>query len=294
MKKLFKTIYLLSLAAVSLIYFSGCENNPSELQDYDPQPVLEAYLYNGQPASEVKLTRVSPLYDYFDPSAVGIAGADIIMFRLDAPGDTVHYQNMGSDGLYSPLETLMVQGKAVYRIEVNTPEGEYLWAETTVPDTFTLVVNQTFFLHPNAPVMDTLGTFNREMPSILFQWNTPDSAGGYLGAAVCQTPIDSLIGLDPDWDPEDTVDVDEPSRTSLDMFMNYQSFQELAWINFQWVGWHKYTFMAVDQDYFDAVFSYFRAQQGVMVEPLTNIHGGRGAFAGICAIDFMLYMERVE
>lgn len=292
MKRLFNSIYAVVFAVFALFYFSGCENNPTELEDYEPEPVLEAYLYNGEPVGTIKLTRVSPLYSYFDPSAAGISGADVILYPVSVPGDTVHFTNSTTDGIYTPIENVMVQGKVVYRIEVSTPDNEFLYAETTVPDTFTLVVNQTEIYRPNAPI-DTLGTFTREMPPLFFMWNTPDSSGGYLGTSVCQTPIDSLIGLDPEWEPEDTVDIPEPSRTSLDMFMSYQNFQEIAWLNFQWVGWHKYTFMAVDKEYFDAVFSYFRAQQGVMVEPLTNIVGGRGIFSGVCKVDFMLYMEKV-
>jgi len=294
------TIGLLILISFSFI---GCENNPTEVADYNPQPVLTAFIYCGQPVGNIKLIRVQSLYSYYDSANIGISGAEIILFPVNPPGsagDTVHFQYQSPDGIYSPLTTPIIQGKIRYRIEATTPEGEFLWAETTVPDTFTLQIGhpsliQPLVITPNTTSIDTLGTFNRVMPTLLFQWTMPDSCGGYIGNNICLTPIDSLVALDPAWEPEDTVDMDEPGRVNVDFYLRLQEWQEYPWISFEWEGWHRYEFMAVDKQYFDYVFSFFRTEQGVMTEPVYNVFGdGLGVFAGCCKNEFMLYMERVQ
>lgn len=301
MKK-YSPIWSAFLLALSII---GCSDNPTEVQDYDPQPVLTAFIYNGQPVGDIKLIRVQSIYTYYDSDDVGIPGAEIILFPVNssgaAIGDTVEFSYQSPDGTYSPLTTPIIQGKTQYRLEVSIPAtGEFLWAETTVPDTFTLTIShpslsQPLVLTPNPAAVDTLGTFTRDMPTLLFQWTPSDSCGGYVGNNICLTPVDSLIGLDPAWEPEDTVDIPEPSRVSVDMYLETQEWQEYPWIAFQWEGWHCYEFLAVDRQYFDYVFSYFRTEQGVMTEPVYNVNGGGlGVFAGCAKTEFMLYMEKVQ
>ncbi len=280
----------------------GCEDNPTELEDYEPQAVLTAFIFNGLPAGDISLIRVQPLYGFYDEDQVGIPDAEIILFPVNPdaePGDTIFYQYQAPDGTYSPLNPDTIRGKYTYRIEATIPTTEeFLWAETIVPDTFTLTVSHpstdTLVLQNNPVVIDTFGTFNRTMPPILFQWTSPDSCGGYIGNNICLTPVDSLEGLDPGWDPEDLQDIEEPGRISIDFYLFFQEYQEYPWISFQWVGWHRYEFLAVDKDYFDYLFSYFRVQQGVLDEPQYNINGGLGIFAGCSKTEFMLYMEKAE
>ena len=300
MKNTLIIIVIISFAA----FFIGCAESPTELEDYDPQPVLSAFLYNGEPVGDIQLQRVQSLYGYYDENTAGITDAEIILFSINPPAgssaDTVTFTNQGSDGNYSPDNPCLVQGKTVYRIEVTTGAGEFLWAETTVPDTFTLFIIHPNFtlpvaLTPNSGTIDTLGIFNRDMAPLLFAWTDSDSTGGYVGNNICLTPVDELVGLDPGWEPEDLEDIEEPSRVRVDFYLSQQTFQEYPWIAFQWEGWHRYEFMAVDKEYFDYVFSFFRTQQGVMTEPLYNVHGeGLGIFAGCCKTDFILYMQKLN
>ena len=287
---------------VVIAVFIGCADSPTELEDYDPQPVLSAFLYNGELVGDIKLIRVQSLYGYYDEDNAGIDSAEIFLYPVDPPagvGDTVFFQYQSADGTYSPDNPYLVQGKTSYKIEVFTNEGEYLWAETTVPDIFTLKITHPSFTDPveitsNSGIMDTLGVFDRDMVPLLFEWTVSDSTGGYVGNNICLTPVDELEGLDPGWEPEDMEDIGEPSRVSVDFYLNFQTFQEYPWIAFQWVGWHRYEFLAVDKEYFDYVFSYFQTQQGVMTEPLYNINGdGLGIFAGCCKTEFMLNMQKV-
>ena len=284
------------LALIILLSFIwGCEDNPTEYQDYNNEPVLYAYLYNGRLVGDISLQRVMPLYNYYDITNTGIDSAVIVLYKTDNPvaGDTVHFTQNGTDGTYSPVENHTVQGLGHYRIEANTPAGEYLWAETVVPDTFTVVIGDTITYTPDLNPPDTLGTFTRNDPEILAVWSESLMAKGIVATIVCLTPVDSLEGLDPDWDPEDLEDVEEPGRLSMTIMTDYQNLGIIPWIAFEWVGWHKISLLASDEPYFDYMYSYFRMQQGGLTNPLYNINGGLGVFCGVCAIDYMLYMEKV-
>ncbi len=281
---------------IIMALFSGCEDNPTEFQDYDAEPVLYAYLYNGRPVGDISLQRVAPLYSYYDITNTGIAGADIVLYKTDNPaaGDTVHFIQTGTDGVYSPVENHIVQGLGHYRIEAFISADESLWAETVVPDTFTVVMGDSVTYTPNMTPLDTLGTFTRDDPEIVSIWSESAMSKGMVATIICQTPIDSLEGLDPDWEPEDMEDEEEPGRLSMTIMTDYQNLGIIPWIAFEWVGWHKISLLASDEPYFDYMYSYFRTQQGGLTNPLYNVNGGLGVFCGVCAIDYMIYMEKVD
>lgn len=289
---------LLAVLSFSLL-FSGCEDNPTEIEDYDPQPKLTAFIYNGAPVEEVILERVGSLYSYYDPLDYMISGADIILFPVDNPaaGDTLHFiDSTATRGAYVPAqgESLVPQGNVRYRIEARKPSEElYLWSEIVVPDTFTLTVNDTFILTRDSNPDTIYGTFDWNDPIMSWEWSRSDSAGGYIFNALCLTPADLLVPLNPEIDPED-ID-EEPGRYSMELLVDYVFSGEVPWIAFWWVGPHRIVFNACNRDYFDYAFSLFRQQQqGLMEEPVYNVNGGLGIFGGFCKISFMLFMERVQ
>ncbi len=274
-----------------LILLAGCEQQPTEFEDYEPQPMLTAFLYDGIPVDSVLLQRVAPLYSYYSWQDHGIAGAQIRIFPLDDPesDDTLHLIHAGS-GVYRPAvgESLIPRGKRHYRIEARKPDEDlYLWAETVVPDSFSLWVN-------GQPPGDTLGVFTREDPSLFFQWSPADSAGGYVFLTVCLTPVDSLLPLDPDYDPEEEELDEEPGRAFVFPLISTQLSSFVPWLSFEWVGWHRVEMLACNYEYYRYVFSLMRVEQGAMSMPEYNVQGGLGVFAGLHRIRFYLYMARVE
>lgn len=285
-----KFLRMISAAAVFLS-FAGCEKQPTEFEDYTPQPMLSAFLYDGVPVDSVLLQRVAPLYSYYSLQDHGIAGAEIRIFPLDDPEshDTLHLIHAGS-GVYRPAsgENLIPRGKRHYRIEARkADEGLYLWAETVVPDSFSLLVN-------GQPPGDTLGVYTREDPNLFFQWTPSDSAGGYIFLAVCLTPVDSLLPLDPDYDPEEEELEEEPGRAFVFPLISSQLGSSVPWISFEWVGWHRVELQACNYEYYRYVFSLMRIEQGAMNMPEYNVQGGLGVFAGLHRIRFYLYMAQAE
>lgn len=282
---------------VALLFFFGCEQQPTEVEDYEPQAVLQGYLINGQPVDRIYLQWVAPLQGYYDANDYSIADANMIIYPMNQPGDTLHlvqHPSPDSSWVYVPApgEELVIQGKVRYRIEVKQPEaGLDVWSEALVPDTFSC-----WFQSPPLPVgVDTLDSLNREDPNLFLSWVQADSAGGYNLNVTCLTPEDSLLPLDPDFNPdEDELDLTEVDRT---MFwpMRYDQFEMLVpWFMFNFEGWHRIDLQAISQEYYDYGLSIFRFEQGFSIELESNVHGGLGIFAGLAQKSFWVYMERVE
>jgi hypothetical protein len=284
------------LSALSLIvlFFIGCANQPTEVEKYNPEPVLSAYLYNGEPVNEVFLERVAPFNPSYNPRNSGITSATI---RIFGGGDTLELtDDPAYHGRYVPAsgQSLTPRGKTRYRIEARTPANEFLWAETVVPDTFGWV---DIFLVDREGHRYPVGegdTLTRDDPNMYWAWSPCDSAGGYTGSIVAQTHRDSLVPLDPEWDPEtDSVEVENRTRAGFVVMRDDQHVVSIAWIFFQWEGWQRVELMAVSRDYYDYMFSTMRVDQGLIEAPITNMHGGLGIFSGMSRKSMMIYMKKV-
>ncbi len=286
---------ILTLLALITITFFGCENTPTEVARYDPEPVLSAYLYNGEPVKEVFLERVAPFRPGYDPRNYGIVGGNI---RITGGGDTLTLiDDPNFRGRYIPAvgDSLIPRGKVHYRIEATTPSNEFLWAETAVPDTFTIL---------NIFLMDMQGqrfpvgdgdTLSRGDPLMFWEWSGCDSAGGYAGTIIAQTDRDSLVPLDPDWDAAtDSVKMEERNRAGYTVMRDDQRRISIAWIFFMWEGPTKIELQAISKSYYDYLYSSFRIGQGMAERPLCNIHGGLGIFSGIARKSMEVYMKRVS
>ncbi len=280
-----------------LLLILGCENQPTEIEDYDPQPVLQAYLVNGEPVQQVFLEWVAPLEGFYDRKDYGIAGAEITLYPLDAfdTQDTLHLvQHSSSDStwIYVPVsgQSLIPQSRGHYRIEVTqASEGIYLSAETVVPDSF------PYQISPAPVYADTLDTLTRMDPNLYLNWEGADSAGGYMLNVICLTPRDSVVPLDPDFViGEDELDPEEINLGMIWPLRYDQRDMLVPWFMFQYEGWTQVELQAVAQDYYDYIFSLFRRNQGFDVDLDYNVEGGLGIFAGLSTNRLWVYMERVE
>lgn len=274
-----------ALAAMStllaLLVLSGCDSSPTEVRDYDPQPVLTAYLMRGDPVREVYLQRVAPLVGFYDPREHGIVGAEVVVTRIDVPDTLRLCDDPQERGHYVAEDTTWVPvGKGRYRIHARFGT-EHLWAETVVPDSFDLEVL------PRPVAGDTL---TRNDPPIVLSWSASDSAGGYAFNVMSLAPEDSLIPLDPDFDPEDAED-DTLTQSAGWVMRSDQRVQTIPWIIFRWVGPYRMSVMAVTKDYYDYAFAWMRISGGVEMVPPTNINGGLGIFAGFSRHQFEFCMK---
>ncbi len=272
---------------VLLLSISGCEDSPTEVEDYDPEPVLTCFLYNGEPVGTVYLERVGSLNSWYGPSENHIFYADIILFPVDNPsaGDTLHFREVFDPDvgwIYSPMpnETLIPQSFVRYRIEARNPsEDLYVWAETTVPDTFTLTVSPYTLENDTIPI-----PLDWNDPPIRLDWTTADSAAGYVYNSLLLDPY-PWVQLDPEMWEED------PGILEIEVLNFGANAAEVPWFSFNWVGLHIVEFQAGSLEYIEYCESIYSANN---IDPISNINGGVGIFGGISRQNFYLYMQRVQ
>jgi len=277
----------------------GCDNTPTEVEDYNPEPYLTAFMVNGEPVDEIWLERIAPLDVYYRPEDYGIRNAAIKIFEIDGI-DTLHFQDdpqqIGS-GHYIPAagESLIPRSLGHYRIEARTPQGEFLWAESHMPAELDSVA--IFLLDDDGsftPVSEG-DTLNRDMPNLYWAWTPVDSAGGYQGLITALLPKSELVGLDPDWRPVETPEDTAYCSRSGWMVMRWDQTQiTLPWLYFEWQGPTRVELFAVNGQYYDYLFSLYMIDSGQVNRPQYNVHGGLGVFGLISKYAMNIYMQRVE
>ncbi|MFH1862772.1 MAG: DUF4249 family protein [bacterium] len=284
--------FSVALCFALLTILTGCDTEPTAIEDYTPEPILTAFLYAQEPVGEVYLERVGSYYAYYDPLNHGISDAEILLIQLDGAGsgDTLHFAESShpdSNGVYRPVQVHLAQPLAHYRIEAYKPaENLHLWAETVVPDTFALQVNY--------PIMaDTLrDTLDRTEENIYLQWTLVDSSGGYITNVTCLD--DSFIPLDPDFNPDEDEIPEDSSRWFFDITFEGYTEKSVAWILFQYEGWHRVELQAANEAYFAYFFSWLYMQQWQMTSLEYNVQGGLGIFGGLARRGFYVYVEKEE
>jgi hypothetical protein len=114
-------------------------------------------------------------------------------------------------------------------------------------------------------------------------WTLPDSTDSFVITSLCLTPCNSLIILYPE---SDLDKLENPQPVSV---IDYGStYLEIPWILFDWVGWHKIELQATGNDYLEYCQSVLYTQN---VDPVFNIHGGIGIFAGFSRHYYFVYLH---
>lgn len=295
--KNYNQIFRLMVIGLLIILATGCDDTPTEVEDYDPEPVLTAYICNGEEISELFLERVAPLEEYYDFSNSGIVGADIRIFEVGGSDMLEFRDDPDGPGRYIPVpgQMLIPRGSTVYRIEVVTPapHNEFIWAETTVPGEYASV--GLYLEHDDGtlePVTDG-DTLNWAMPNLHWTWSEVDAAEAYQSLILTLCDRDSLVSLDPDWEPEEDEDEEDYDLFNWDWYRGDQRECTIFWLAFGWVGPHRVELRALSKSYSDYIFSIFRVDQGLINEPISNVQGGLGIFGALTKYTVHVYMERV-
>ncbi|MDP8208127.1 MAG: hypothetical protein P9L92_15790 [Candidatus Electryonea clarkiae] len=290
--------YVVLLFLFISIALIGCDSTPTEVDDYDPEPVLHAFITVDQPFGEIWLEKIHKnIENYYDPRNGGITGAEIVIFpKIDYTSDppetfdtlgtglAVYYEyDRNYAGRYIPMGANTVKRNTLYRIEVKKPGDVDIWAETTTPDTFILtVVNETdddryemlntiMDVVPDDPqaLPDSFPTFSRNDESIKTTW-TPawgnvnyggESQGGYLFTILALTDTSELVPLDPDWDPDDPEDAIEPGdkgRSTIGWAPDYINYYDIFWLLFEWSGPQRIDVIAGSFEYSRYVFTTYQ------------------------------------
>ncbi len=286
---------------------TGCDSEPTEFDDYEPDPVLTAFIETDKPMDWVRLEWVGGFYDYYDREQLGIVGADIVVFPVrqidmspaDSSGIAVYFTDDPEiPGVYRAVnpEAHQPLGGWRYRIEVwHEDLPDTIHAETTAPGAHELFCTNYPQILP--PQSDTL-TFNRNDPVMEFSWTASDSCGGYIFQTECLVPRDSLAELDPDWDPNDEDDEIEPedmNRFFITIARWDQLTQDWPWLVFEFRGLHRMEIRAASPDYYRYVFtSMYLGDPSSDVRVETNVVNGIGIFGATYTHTMYLNMVPVE
>jgi hypothetical protein len=302
----FRFQYLIVIASLMLaLVFTGCDDTPSEYEDYEHEPVLTGFITVNEPVEEIFLDRVGVFTMYYSREANAISDAEIILFPVGPDAETNSIAPTNTDtlyfveddsvnGRYVPVDpNYLPEGRVRYRIEARkASENVNVWAETTVPDTFSI---QTFYQHDLTTPVDFEGdTLRRTDDEFVVTWSESATADGHVLGILALSPKDELVPLDPDWDPDDPddeIDEEDKERYGYTIAPDYQSSITMAWFYFEWAGWTRLDVYASSYDYYNYIFSILTAF-GETDNPYSNINGGRGIFGAVAKNEFMIYMER--
>jgi len=304
----------LMLGLLIMLSSTGCEVEDEELESYDPEPVIHAYLEVGQPFGIVHLEWVNTkIYSIHYPGKTFIPHARVLIYPISDELNHVNFQGEEVDTAFyyvdpeAPIfyqldptkpDPGIVQPGWRYRVEASRSDEFNLWAETTSPDTFN--VTCTNFASIN-DVMDSVPVdpqnFSDPFPTFIFgqevqdgihlewtgAWPVTDSSInpviGYVNNVVALTDEDLLWPLDPDFEAGDELDYEDESRAEIFILPDYISDINLNWLDFKWEGAHRVDVAALSVDY----YLYLNSQSDEEEEdtPIlleSNVHGGLGCF----------------
>lgn len=277
-------------AAAALVFVciivTGCDRQPTEVEDYTPEPVLTAFLTNGEPVNEILLQWVAPLNEYYDPREYGIRDATVSLFPVGAADTLFLIEDPDDPGRYIPPPGIqwVPASKTRYRIEALFDGDRFVWAETVIPDTFSVSV-----MPPDA-IGDTL---TRVDPNIALQWTGADGAGGYVLNIISLRSEDSLSS------PSCcsnlvlmAADDDSLVQSAVWLMREDQRAFTMPWILFRWTGLYRVDLLAATPEYYEYVYAWLRALQGEQFDMPSNVQGGLGIFAGLSRYSFEFYWRR--
>ena len=331
-----------------LLLIMGCDNQPTEFDDYEKEAVLHAFVVVDHHFEPVHLEWVQKnIFTYYTTYDNAIRGDDVEVkiFPLSVTHEdgtveeyteadqldlTVDFEWSEQDSAYAPIAEdadMIVQPMTTYRIEATVgPEGDRevdIWAETTTPRSFNLWVENTDDgeryqaiddqIQTN-PVegeftdeqLETIPVFDRDDPVISIAWTNawdvnPDRSqlgSGMIFTGRMMEPWETVLRLDPDWDPNDhdedeEIDPEEETRSGWTIAPDYQNSFDIIWFFFDYTGPHRLEAQAASFDYYRYMFTNLPGSPVSPIPPESNINGGLGVFGGLSKRYFYFALERV-
>lgn len=310
-----RLLLALGLTLPLLAGLTGCEDDPSELEDYNPDPILTAFIQNGQPVDSVMVEWIGKFHATYDPNTLGINNADVVLYPVldpdgsaaDTSGRALYFHYAGPGGKYMPDDANFIPEPLVrYAMKVTSPDAQ-MYAETTMPDTFSTQVFQAgklLSIDPASRMLvdgdgDTLKTFQRTDEELFFRWTEAVGTGGYLLGIHSTGNPDSIRPLDTEYDSTDADQVEAWDLVPKFVYQpapDYQNAVTLAWIYLNWTGPTDVLIEACSDDYYLYMFTSltFQMQGGGDNNIYSNVQGGRGIFGALSQQVVRFEMELAE
>lgn len=227
--------------------------------------VVEAFLYAGEPVTDIRLKRIVKFNSgeetlYINDADVTIGYLGQAFALVPSPGDSGFYHYPGLDLEIIPGQT--------YTLEVNTV-GTFITSETVVPQSPTgLALSNNLIEVPKINSIFDLEVFG-EIPEINVTWNNTEGVYHFLLTAnTLENP-----------EPLNESGFDLAGRLSqiLVSAPTLNDFDVIRPALLTTYGLHSVKLFRINQEYVD-LFSSFQQDSRNLNEPLTNIEGGVGIF----------------
>ncbi len=283
----------------------GCDTVST---DPESEVVVEAYLVAGEPLPPVRLTQSVAATERFTPADAAVQSADVAIQRLNTDGSveaTYPYEESDSLSIYQPVDdTPRVVPRTRYRLNVSTSDGATVRAETTVPDTITVLdVANTDVVYQGA-----------EQPQFTIRpAQGTDRPRTYAFAITSQLDFETLSeeALAAELTPfyADAYDPDEDNIAEFERgaspLINEDSFTfnddgtitlDVPWIGFAFYGANTVTINAPDENYYDLIRTQTAQQGGLAPGEIPNVidrvEGGTGIFGSLSRTGATITIER--
>lgn len=258
-------IYPILALAILFLSLNACEDNAGT--EFDDVPVVEGYLYEGNPV-EIQLTRKSP----FDTDLnLDPADLDALSLSIKSEGKSYALLPQG-DGLYrSGKDGLNIQVGKTYQLEFEF-KGKTVNAETTVlakPLGFSQDV--TSISVPQISFPPSGGMRNFPDP-VKFNWSNADQSYYLLVVENTETDPDPIFDFS-------SLGIDPPSRLFRVEPTQNNTF-EVRSQQFQYYGQHRVILYHINPEY--ALLYQDSGDNSLNLKsPPTNVKNGLGIFTAI-------------
>ncbi len=281
------TLVFLSL----FLMFSSCDIYNQE--DYQENIVVEAYAVANNPLPEIHISTTSPVEVEYNPEAVIIQNANVLITLLDEDGndaDQFDYFFSSNKDSYITTSTHKVLPNATYRLDIDfNDRPEKIQAFTTIPDQFQILNNV-----PDEVIYQSTD----QIEIIVSAPKRTDNQNVFVFSTIAENP--SVDNLTPfylaSFDNEDLKLEDVLINSSG--LINEGNFEvksdqtiilRFPWIGVAFYGDSKIVINTVDKNLADLVRSQQVQLGGSTLSPgeipnlIYNIEGGIGVFGSLSA-----------
>jgi hypothetical protein len=231
--------------------------------------VVQAYLYAGEPVSDVRLTASVPLGSDSTESPP-INDADVVLYRS---GQAYRLTPADTDGTYAYTGTdLTIASGDTFRIEV-TYNGTVVSGETVVPEPpRDVAISSSTLVVPDFTTPPTGGGPPLAMDSaqVVISWTSPERALHYV---VVRGPA---AGSDPIF-PENSGPGGPFSRFRMITQPTADDYYSVGMQTLRDLGRHEAMVYRVNKEYAD-LYENRTQDSRDLTEPPTNIRNGLGVF----------------
>ena len=252
---------IMTLAA--LILFGGCIEESPLISDKE-LIVVWAFLYAGEPVTDIRLTSTVPLADTSEASPINDAQITLIKdgqrYECEpSPGDSGYYHYEGTD--------LTIDTGDEFTIEIVRGE-QFVTAKTSVPEKpISVALSSSVMEVPDFSNRESMWEWrNSENRDITISWENTDGSWYYV---TMENIEDNPVAIS-SW-------IHERLRRFIFPPINDDTYR-IGLPLITHLGLHRVNVYRVNQEYVDLYESREQDSRDLN-EPLTNIEGGLGVFA---------------